>query len=235
MTSNEQKRTERLAYVGALAGAMVHEIRNPLSTINMNLQMLDEAWADLEGEKGRWARRRLEILQNEAKRLDDILKNFQKIAKGEDLSLEDHDLNAIVEETLDFFLPDARAKNIVIRRGLSPDLPKVRVDAGLVKQALINMLKNSREAMPDGGEIIVRTSAAGEGVQLDIADTGAGIPEEKRARIFDPYFSTKKTGSGLGLATTKRIIEDFGGTICCQSEADKGTNFTIRIPASGKV
>jgi signal transduction histidine kinase len=235
MSSSDEKRTERLAYLGALVGAMVHEISNPISTIGMNLQLLAETWEGVEGEKARWTRRRLEMLQKETKRLEEILGNYRKITKGEAFSFALHDLNAIIEETLDFFAPSAQAKHIVIHRGLTPSLPQVLVDQGLIKQALTNLLKNAREALGEtGGEIIVRTAADAECVQVDIADTGHGIEPEKLGRIFEPYFTTKQTGSGIGLATTKRIIEDHNGTIGCQSEVGKGTNFTVRIPLPAK-
>ena len=234
MSDHDDKRSGRLAYLGALAGGVAHEIRNPLSTINLNLQLLAEDWAEVEGDRGRRARRKLEILQKEARRLEEILENFLKVARGQELNLNECQLNDIVEDVLDLFTPDATAAGIVVHHGLTPDLPKVGVDLSLFKQAVVNLLKNCKEAMPEGGELIIRTLGDDESVQVDIADTGVGIPPEKLERIFDPYYTTKKSGSGLGLATTKRIIEDHGGTISCHSEVGKGTNFAIRLPLGSR-
>ncbi|MBI2195214.1 MAG: two-component sensor histidine kinase [Planctomycetes bacterium] len=232
MSDSGGKLNERLAYLGALAGGLAHEIRNPLSTINLNLQLLLEDWENVEGERGRRARRKLEVIQKEAKRLEEILNDFLRVVRGEELKLEEHDLNDVVEEILDLITPAVRSENIQIRRGLSTGLPRIRFDQALLKQAIINLFKNAREAMGGGGELIVRTARSGDHLRVDIADTGPGIPPEKQERIFRPYYTTKKAGTGLGLASTKRIIEEHGGDISFTSEVGKGTNFTIRLPVT---
>ncbi len=227
--SSEEKLSERLAQMGALAGGMAHELRNPLGNINMTLDLLLEDLGDSETEKARRTRRKLEIMRKEALRLDEMLDNFLKIARGQELSLTMHDLNQVIEDVLDLMAPTLASSNIQIRKGLGPGLPSIMIDLGLVKQALINIIKNGKEAMPDGGELIVRTSQSDEFIQIDIADTGKGIPLTKMEKIFQPYFSTKKVGTGLGLATTKRIIEDHNGDISFTSDEGKGTNFCIRL------
>lgn len=232
MADSDERMTDRLAYLGALAGGLAHEIRNPLSTINLNLQLLKEEWENDEGERGRRARRKLEILQKEAKRLEEILSDFLNVARGHELNLTEHDLNEVIEEILDLMAAPVRAEKVQIRRGLTPGLPRIRFDLMLIKQALINIFKNGREAMPDGGELIIRTSRSGNFLQIDIADTGSGIPPEKQDKIFRPYYTGKKAGTGLGLATTRRIVEEHGGEISFTSEVGKGTNFTIRLPIS---
>ena len=233
--SEEQKgkRSDRLAYMGALAGGLAHEIRNPLSTINLNLQLMAEEWEGVDSDRARRATRKIEILQQEASRLEEILNNFLQVARGQELSLQLTQLNQTIEELLDFVTPELRDAGVVIHRGLSPSLPDVNIDQTLIKQALINIIRNGKEAMDGEGEMMVRSAEVGEDVQIEIIDTGAGIPSDKLERIFDPYFTSKRTGTGLGLATTKRIIEDHGGDIHCDSEPGKGTRFDIRLPVVG--
>jgi signal transduction histidine kinase len=224
------KRSDRLAYMGALAGGLAHEIRNPLSTINLNLQLMAEEWEGMDSDRARRAKRKIEILQHEASRLEEILNNFLQVARGQDLSLQRTQINQTLEELLDFVTPELEEAGVVNHRGLSPSLPEVDADRTLIKQALINIIRNGKEAMEGEGEMMVRSSHVGETIQIEIIDTGIGIPPDKLERIFDPYFTTKRTGTGLGLATTKRIIEDHGGDIHCDSEPGKGTRFEIRLP-----
>jgi signal transduction histidine kinase len=123
----------------------------------------------------------------------------------------------------------------VVERELAADLPAIWADEGQLRAAFLNLLRNAREAMPDGGTIRVRTARGADGgVDVTIADTGSGIPTESLAKIFDPFFSTKSGGTGLGLAFTLQVVEEHGGTIQCRSEVGRGTTFAIRLPpASG--
>jgi signal transduction histidine kinase len=121
----------------------------------------------------------------------------------------------------------------VIRTHFAADLPAVRIDIDLFKQAVLNLVLNSQHAMPSGGELILTTRREDPWIVLDVIDTGVGMTEEVRARIFDAFFSTRPGGSGLGLPTTRKIIEAHGGTIHVQSEPDKGSQFTIRLPVCG--
>ncbi len=145
------------------------------------------------------------------------------------------DLNAIVDELCDFYEPTASTKGIVIRTFLAADLPSTRIDADLFKQALLNLVLNAEHAMPSGGELILTTRREGPWIVLDVIDTGVGMTEEVRARIFDAFFSTRPAGSGLGLPTTRKIVEAHGGTIHVQSEPGKGSQFTVRLPVSEPV
>jgi signal transduction histidine kinase len=174
---------------------------------------------------------RIERLRHEVHRLYGILENFLRFARIQDLKLEAVDLNAIVEELYDFYEPHAATKSIVMRTNLAPDLVPIRLDADLFKQALLNLVLNAEHAMPSGGELILTTRLAGSSVVLEVTDTGVGMTPEVQARIFDPFFSTRSGGSGLGLPTTRKIIEAHGGSIQVQSEAGKGTQFTIDLPA----
>lgn len=232
-TSDLEKRamnSERLAFVGTLAGGLAHEIRNPLSTMNINLQLLKEDILSMVGENSKRASHKIQALQREAQRLEEILNDFLRFARGQKLELENEDMNDILDEVVDFVTPKLKQKNILILKSYDAYLPLCRIDKNLIKQAILNVIINAEQAMEHGGELMVRTSGDKKYIQIDITDTGAGIPKDSIDKIFQIYFSTKKTGTGLGLPTTKRIIEEHKGTIAVQSEEGKGTNFSIKLP-----
>ena len=221
---------ERLAYVGQLAGGLAHEIKNPLSTLSLNLQLLAEDWEEGGGARDARAMRRIETLQRESERLAGVLDDFLRFARGHDLNLVPGDLFAVVAEVLDFFAPEAEQDGVDVRRDLKP-LPRVALDADTIKQALFNIVLNAQQAMPEGGQIFVQTAARNGDVFVHITDTGCGIPREEREAIFRPYHSTKQGGTGLGLPTSRRIVEEHGGSLRVESEVGKGSRFTLRLPA----
>jgi len=231
---DEAEITRRLraqyAEVSQLAGGLAHEIRNPLSTVSLNLDLLAEDFQNPETPRERRALQRVERLQHEVHRLRDVLESFLRFARVQDLRLDSTDLNAIVDELRDFYEPTAATKGIVIRTQLAADLPATRIDTDLFKQALLNLVLNAEHAMPSGGELILTTRRDGPSIVLDVIDTGGGMTEEVRARIFDAFFSTRPAGSGLGLPTTRKIVEAHGGSLQVQSEPGKGSQFTLRLP-----
>ena len=232
-TRDLEKRTinsERLAFVGTLAGGLAHEIKNPLSTLNINLQLMKEDMQNPTEENYKRACRKVQILQKEIQRLEEILNDFLRFARGQKLELDDRDINDVLDEVVDFVTPEIKQKNIVVLKSYDSDLPLCRVDGNLIKQAILNVIINAGQAMESGGELMIRTSGNKRYVQIDITDTGAGIPKEILDKIFQVYYSTKKTGTGLGLPTAKRIIEEHRGTISVQSDEGKGTNVSIRLP-----
>jgi len=228
------RESERLADVGQLAAGLAHEIKNPLSTLSLNLQLLAEDWSDEEADspRGRRVRRKIDLLTRETERLSGVLDDFLRFARGHDLKPDIQDLNLVMEEVLEFFAPEAQQRGIEIRRYLHP-VPNVRVDGDLIKQALLNILVNAQQAMPQGGELTVQTGLNGEGVSLEIIDTGCGISPEDREKIFKPYFSTKQGGTGLGLPMARRIVEEHEGRIKLESELNQGTRVTILLPSVG--
>jgi signal transduction histidine kinase len=219
-----------------LAGSFIHEIKNHLSTLGLNLQLLAEDFQEPQSHRERRACERVQRLQNECQRLVDVSNDFLRFARVKDLDLRPADLAGVVEELIDFFLPSARQHNIEIKCYLPADLSAVALDRELFKQALLNLLLNAQQAMPNGGEVTVqaqRTPADGAGrsfVELDVIDTGKGMTPEVAAKAFRPFFSTRPGGTGLGLATTRKIVEAHGGTIGVQSEAGRGSKFTVRLP-----
>jgi len=221
---------EQLVELGHLAGGLAHEIRNPLSTINLNLKLLAEDLGRSPDEQhSRWLRR-LEGVQDEADRLRDILDDFLRYAGKCELSPELLDLRHVVGELADFFAPQADAGHVVLRTTL-PDRPVTcRLDPGLIKQALLNLMINAVQAMDSGGELIIRLSAGRDEASIEVTDTGCGMSAADVAKAFRAYHSTRNGGSGLGLATTQRIIQASGGSIHVESEPGRGTRFVISLP-----
>ncbi|HLG31050.1 MAG TPA: ATP-binding protein [Candidatus Brocadiales bacterium] len=234
--------SESFSDVAMLVRGLAHEIRNPLSTMSVNLQLLKEEIRDDATEKGRRILKKIEVLQKESSRLEEILNDFLRFTKEQELELEEHDINTVMDEVLDFITPEAQLQSIKIHKLYDPALPKCRVDDKLIKQAILNIFINAQEAMPEGGNLTIKTfpnktcppSVGRKAVQIDIADTGVGIPSDKINKIFQPYFSTKKTGTGLGLPTAKRIIERHKGTLTVHSKEGKGTKFSILLPVIKK-
>jgi two-component system sensor histidine kinase HydH len=217
-----------------LAGGFIHEIKNRLGTLSLNLQLLAEDLQDPQTQKERRALTRAQKMQAEAERLTSLSNDFLRFARIEQLERTPSDFAKLVEEMVDFFEPTAKSANIDIRAYLPSDLPAVPLHREMFKHALLNLLLNAEQAMPDGGQITLQAAVSADRttVNLSVIDTGKGIPADRIERIFEPFFSTKSTGSGLGLPTTKRIIEAHGGTITVQSEVGKGTKFTVTLPIS---
>jgi signal transduction histidine kinase len=223
---------EQAALVGTIASGIAHEIRNPLSTLRMNLQLLREDWADPITEREQRGRRRIDVLLRETERLENVVSDFVRFASGHALRLEPTNLNDLAGELLDFLAPQAERARIRLRREFAPDLPRVEVDPNLMRQALLNLLVNAQQAMPHGGEITVRTASNGEHVLLQVRDTGPGIPLEHRDKIFNLYFSTKPGGTGLGLPMVKKIVEEHQGTVEVDSRPGEGATFTLCLKKS---
>ena len=218
------------SHVVTLAAGLAHEIKNPLSTITLNLQLLQEDWQDPQTPRERRTLKRLDTLERETRRLNRLLEDFLRYARTQTIEPADCDLNRILREVLDFIAPQAAQQGIDVHTHLDAGLPTVQADRERIKQAVLNLVLNARDAMPEGGELIVATVPDGDGVQIDITDTGVGVPDHHLGKLFKVYFSTKQGGSGLGLPTTRRILELHGGTIDVESEVNRGTHITVRIP-----
>jgi two-component system sensor histidine kinase HydH len=213
-----------------LAGGFIHEIKNHLSTLGLNLQLLSEDFQEPQNQRERRAQDRVQRLQKECLRLVDVSNDFLRFARIMDLQLEPTDLAAIVEDLVVFFGPTAVTDKIDIKCYFPSDLPPVLLDRDMFKQALLNLLLNAQQAMPTGGELTIQAAHADDGVVLNLIDTGKGMAPEVAAKAFRPFFSTRDGGTGLGLPTTRKIVQAHGGTIEVQSEVGRGTKFTIRLP-----
>jgi len=223
---------EHLAYVGTLTGGLAHEIRNPLSTLKLNLQLLREDIQHPGSKSDPRLLRKLDALEQETARLQQILDDFLNLAGKHEVRLQVQAVNPVVEELVGFYGDRLRHENIRVRTSLADGLPPVAIDAARLKQALSNLILNAEAAMADGGELMIRTEAERRGVCLHVTDTGAGISREDLDRIFAPYYSTRPGGTGLGLPTVRRIVQEHEGTLEVHSDPGRGTRFTIHLPAA---
>jgi signal transduction histidine kinase len=221
-------RVEQLARLGELAGGLAHELKNPLSTIKLNLQLLQEDLMQLPGAET--SRARASTLRKEVDRLGHTVDDFLRFAGRLELHTKPTQLNDLVRDLIDFFRPQAQAANVRLHTSLCSEEPLCPLDPNLIKQALLNLMLNAVQAMPDGGDLIIRTHVDQNRVYLDVADTGSGVSASAASHIFEAYYTTKKGGTGLGLATTRRIIEEHRGHISFTSEPGKGTNFRLDLP-----
>jgi signal transduction histidine kinase len=221
-------RLEELARLGELAGGLAHELKNPLSTIKLNLQLLQEDIAHLPGADT--SRARTATLRKEVDRLGHTLDDFLRFAGRLELHTRPMHLNDLVRDLTDFFRPQAQAANVRLHASLCSQEPVCPLDPNLIKQALLNLMINAVQAMPNGGDLIIRTHVDRQRAYVDVADTGQGVAPAAAGHLFEAYFTTKKGGTGLGLATTRRIIEEHRGHISFTSDPGKGTNFRLDIP-----
>lgn len=219
--------------LASLAGGLAHEIKNPLSTLNLNLQLLAEDFTEGASAKETRALKKIQTLQKECQRLEDILNDFLRFARVCDLIQKPTEVHTLVREMIAFQWPRLAAKGIVVRDDLQP-VPMVPLDGDFFRQAILNLLLNAEQAMPAGGELIVRTRADANSVTVEVIDTGEGMSPETLEKIYRPFYSTRAGGSGLGLPTTKKIIEAHHGALEVASEPGKGTAFTIRLPRDQK-
>jgi signal transduction histidine kinase len=224
--------TSRLEFLGQLAGGLAHEIKNPLSTIKLTLQLLEEDFEKEDSPTALRARRKLEVLLREVEHLDDIVQEFLAFARGHDIKLTRTNLREMIVELSEFLADDAKARNIRLHFDYEGKLDNLLLDPTLMRQALMNLLRNAFEAMNDkqGGEVIVRARVKGDLLGLEVIDTGCGIAPSNIDRMFRPYFTTKKQGTGMGLPMVRRIVEEHGGQITFESEDGKGTRFLILLP-----
>jgi signal transduction histidine kinase len=224
------RQAQRLAELGVLTGGLAHEIRNPLSTVQLNLQLLAE---EIESDDGGHNRLlpRLATVQSETARLRDILDDFLRYAGKIELSRSDVDLHQLLVEMADFFAPQAQLNRVRLRLAESSQKVMANVDGRLVRQAVLNLMINANQAMMSGGGELILRATRGDGEALiDVIDTGPGIEPAEIERIFQAYYSRRAGGSGLGLAMTRRIIEEHGGKVTVQSEPGKGSDFTLHFP-----
>ncbi|MCP4250361.1 MAG: two-component sensor histidine kinase [bacterium] len=224
----------RVAEISELAGGLAHELRNPLSTLMVNLQLLAENLEELDDAEEDTRRRSLlkvEAIRREAERLKHLLDDFLKVAAPSRLEPRDVDLNHLVAELVEFFSPQADAAGVRLRLACAEEPLPCRLDDRLIKQALFNILLNAQQAMPDGGEIMVRTMRGPDRTAgVEVADTGPGLDPAMLDQVLRPFYSTKTGGTGLGLSTTHRIVHAHGGRLELDGEPGRGTAFTIRLP-----
>ncbi len=218
-----------------LAGSLAHEIKNPLSVIRMNMDLLAEDLAGAESPVVQRARRRVEMVHQQCTRLENLLNDFLKFARVRRLDLAPGNLNAQIQGVLQLFAAQAEEQHVRILPHLDSDLPSIMLDAETLQAALVNLVKNALEAMPDGGDLTVITRITRHGVALDLIDTGAGIDDRTAMHMFEAFYSTKDGGSGLGLPMARKIIEAHGGRIGVESALGRGTKMTLEFPTPRRI
>ena len=217
-----------LEFLGALAGGLVHEIKNPLSTLRINLTLLKEDLAvALPGERG--LVHRIEVLEGEVRRLDAVLNDFLRYAGMRRLERKPAEPARLVAELVEFLEPSCRRDGITLTADVGPG--EAALDAQLFKRALFNLLLNAQQALGAGGSIRVTGAVEGGRGWIEIADDGPGIPAAEVERVFDVYYSRSQKGSGLGLPTARRSLEEHGGTVTLASKEGEGTRVRLEFPA----
>jgi signal transduction histidine kinase len=223
---------ERLAAIGKMAAHVTHEIRNPLSAMGLNIEMLEEELEHgaTDAQEKTEVRNLLTAIRREVQRLEHLSEEYLRVARLPQPRMEADDVAAAVSDIVAFARPEIELARCTVELHVEPRLPPTLFDEAQLRQALLNLLRNAREAMPQGGPIDVRVAADGMSVVVDVDDRGGGIPEPIRARVFDPFFSTKGEGTGLGLAITRHIVEAHGGSVRCEPRDGGGTRFRIALP-----
>src|SRR5438874_2969322 len=219
--------SERLAALGRITAGVAHEVKNPLNSMRLWLENLKES---LPPEQDPGAQQAVQVLDKEIDRLDAVVKRFLDFTRPMDIRLEQTQLAELLKEVLDFARPQLQKSNIQLAQLLPIDVPEVYVDRALLKQAVLNLVLNAAEAMPNGGQLRLVLSRRGEMAEISVGDTGKGIPLENRQKIFQLFFTTRPGGSGIGLASTFRIVQLLNGSIDFTSEVGRGTTFRIELP-----
>jgi signal transduction histidine kinase/HAMP domain-containing protein len=225
-TKSRLIQSERLAAIGRMAAHVTHEVRNPLSSIGLNVEMLEEELGARSGE----ARELLSAIHREIEHLTSVTEEYLRLARLPNPQLEPEELGPIAESTASFLRPELASCAVDLDVEVAEGLPMVALDEAQIRQVLINLLKNAREAMPEGGRVSLSVAAEHDGVVVRITDEGQGMDPKTRERIFDLFYTTKKLGSGLGLPLSQQIVLAHGGVIRCNSTPGHGTTFELWFP-----
>ena len=219
--------SERLAALGRVTAGVAHEVKNPLNSMRLWLENLKESLPD-EPESG--ARQAVQVLDKEIDRLDAVVKRFLDFSRPMDVRFESTQLADMLKDVLETARPQLKKSGVQVAQLLPIDVPQVYVDRDLLKQAVLNLVLNALEAMPNGGQLRVVLSRRGEMAEISVGDTGKGIPPENRQKVFQLFFTTRPGGSGIGLASAFRIVQLLNGSIDFTSEVGRGTTFRIELP-----
>lgn len=222
--------SERLDALTLLAAGVAHEIGNPLNSLGIHLQLLSRKLRKLPARTRASMEESVQVAAQEVARLDAIITQFLRAVRPQPANLRPDNLNEIVREALAFLEPEIRDRDILLETDFVPDLPLVSLDRDQIKQALYNILRNSFQAMKAGGFLRVQTAYDEVHVLVAFRDTGGGIPADHLSRVFEPYFSTKPGGSGLGLMIVQRIVRAHGGDVAIHSTEGMGVTVTLRFP-----
>ncbi|MFN3396189.1 MAG: ATP-binding protein, partial [Thermodesulfovibrionales bacterium] len=219
--------SEKMASLGRLTAGIAHEIGNPLTSVFSFVQILKEM------EQDEFKKESLETIYFHIGRIADILKQLSGFSKMPPLEFKSWNINGLIESALTLIQYDKRAKGVMIVKELAPDIPEIITDGNQLSQVFINIILNAFDAMPKGGTLTLRSFVRDGHITIEFVDTGLGIPKENLSRIFDPFYTTKERGTGLGLAVSYSIIKKLDGSLTVESEPNKGTKFRITLPVDG--
>jgi signal transduction histidine kinase len=222
--------SERLNALRLLAAGVAHEIGNPLNSLHIHLQLMERSVQKLHDDEKAELEQSIDVARSEVNRLDSIVTQFLKAIRPSRPQLRPENVNTIVEEAVRFFAPELQDREIVVEQELRSDLPLLQLDRDQMKQAFYNVIKNSVEAMHRHGTLRIRTDLADTHVIVRFVDTGGGMSAENLSHVFEPYFTTKASGSGLGLLIVRRIVREHGGELSIESSQGRGVTLTIRLP-----
>ena len=229
-TAQQTIESERLNALRLLAAGVAHEIGNPLNSLHIHLQLMERSVQKLHNGEKAELEQSIDVARSEVNRLDSIVTQFLKAIRPSRPQLRPENVNTIVEEAVRFFTPEFQDREIVVEQELRSDLPLLQLDRDQMKQAFYNVIKNSVEAMHRHGTFRIRTDLADTHVIVRFDDTGGGMSAENLGRVFEPYFTTKPSGSGLGLLIVRRIVREHGGELSIESSQGRGLTLTIRLP-----
>ncbi len=234
-STEETIQSEKLTALTLLAAGVAHEIGNPLNSLHIHLQLMERKLRKVPAAARADLQKSLDVAKEEITRLDSIVQQFLGAIRPARLQARLENVNALVKEAVEFLQPEIEDRNILVEQELRSDLPLVEVDRNQLKQAFYNVIKNSFQAMKSGGLLRIRTDMDDAFVTISFADTGGGITPENMSKIFEPYFTTKASGSGLGLLIVRRIVREHGGEIDLASDEGRGLTLTIRLPFRNQV
>jgi PAS domain S-box-containing protein len=228
------RRAENLASLTTLAAGVAHEIKNPLGSISIHLQLLRKTLAKKSKSLEKHTNKYFDILKEEIERLNRIVVDFLFAVRPITLELREGDINTLILQIMEFVRYEMESSKILCLLELDDDLPKILIDERYMKQALLNLITNARVAMPNGGVFTIATKYVDNEIRISLCDTGIGISKENLAKIFEPYFTTRETGTGLGLTQVYKIIREHQGEIVVDSEPGTGAEFKIILPIPQK-
>jgi len=223
---DEIELSRRLSAIGRLTSGVAHEVKNPINAIVVHLEVLRQKMKEIDPD----TRRHVDVISSEIQRLDRVVQTLVDFTRPVELRLSDMDLRKVVEDVVMLASPAAEKHNVMIERETAPDALPVRIDADLVKQAVLNIVLNGLQAMPNGGTLRLTVRREGDGAMIGVRDQGAGIPDNIRDKIFNLYFTTKSGGSGIGLAMAYRVVQLHHGSVEFSTIIDHGTTFYLRFP-----